>query len=101
MNYSNFNGEVIKNYSSGSYFKGKLKRSFYALESLFLESDFGFKPKHEKLIVNIYSSSFKDFKLKKTFKSFYIENPKLNITRLNFIRVRAHNGIRLRKQRRK
>jgi ribosomal protein S11 len=99
INYSNFEGKVIKSFSSGCYFKGSLKRSFYAMESLLLESNFGFKYKENKFIINIISS-FKDFKIKKNLKNFLIEHEKLQILKLNYIRVRAHNGVRGRKKRR-
>lgn len=48
INYSTYEGQVVKSFSSGSYHKGRLKRSYYGLESLLLKSPFNFKIKKKK-----------------------------------------------------
>ena len=100
INYSNFEGKVIKSLSCGGKFNGSLKRSYYAVESLLLNSNFDLKPQKNRFILNIISS-YKDFKIKKNLKNFLIDNDELKIIKLHIQRIRAHNGVRMRKKPRK
>jgi ribosomal protein S11 len=100
MNYSDIKGNIIKSFSSGFYFNGTLKRSFYAMESLLMKSNIGMEYTNKKYIINI-CSSFKDFKIKRNLKTFLLKKKNINIIIINYIRIRAHNGVRARKQRRK
>jgi hypothetical protein len=102
FNYSNIKGDVIKNYSCGLYFKGSLKRSYYAINALLFKSNFinDYNLKNKKFLINIWSR-YKDLKLKRNIKDFIIEKTNYNIILVNYVRLIAHNGVRSRKQRRK
>jgi hypothetical protein len=38
MNYSHFNGDVIKHFSGGMHYKGSLKKSYYAINAVMFDS---------------------------------------------------------------
>jgi hypothetical protein len=38
LNYSHYNGDVIKHFSGGMYYKGSLKKSYYAINAVMFQS---------------------------------------------------------------
>jgi hypothetical protein len=55
FNYSKMNGDVLKNFSCGIYYKGSLKRSYYAINSLLFKSNLNndYIVKNKKFFINI------------------------------------------------
>ena len=102
LNYSHYNGDIIKHFSGGMYYKGSLKKSYYAINAIIFRSMLPTKYLYLKKDYIIYIwSRFKDYKLKKNLRDFIKEKKKYNIVLLNYIKVRCHNGIRSRKATRK
>jgi hypothetical protein len=84
------------------YYKGSLKKSYYAINDIMFKSILPNKYLYLKKEYIIYIwSRFKDYKLKKNLKDFIKERKDTNIVLINYIKVRCHNGIRSRKATRK
>lgn len=111
LNFSNFLGNVLLSFSGGMFLKGPLKKSYYAISAMLIQSslkqyknklNLSVGEKINKYIINIWSR-FRDFKLKKNFFNFIKKNKKnfKKILILNLFKLRAHNGVRLKKLPRK
>lgn len=114
LNFSNiFSNEVYTNYSCGHYYKRSLRRTYYAVESLLMESSILEKKFFNKFWINnkkkkriwlflmikgdYFSKGFKK-NIKKFIwkKKFFFQ-----LRKIKNIQFKAHNGIRQRSKRRK
>ena len=101
LNFSHFNGNIIKNYSCGHYYKKSLKRTYFALNAVMLQSNIDTKYIYFKkwFIFNIVYK-FYSRKILRNLRELFLITP-YRLKFINFIKAKAHNGIRKRKQRRK
>lgn len=101
LNFSHINGNVIKNFSCGFYYKKSLKKTYFALNSLIVASKIDFKYLYMKkwFILNIIYKYYTR-KILRNLKELFETTP-YNLKFINFIKSKAHNGIRKKKRRRK
>ena len=105
LNFSTFNGNIIKNFSCGQYYKKSLKKSDFALNAI-IRKPFKTYIKYNFLkklyIINIIYTYYNK-NIMSNLEDTLLHN-KLSfsfITMVNFRKINAHNGIRKRKVRRK
>jgi hypothetical protein len=107
LNFSNFkNGEVLYKSSCGSFLKKKsLRKSFFGAETLFKNFKMPLNYVNLKLFFILNIRAFFSFKgFKRILKNYFYNNNKIknfNIIKINKLSLKAHNGIRKKKKRRK
>jgi hypothetical protein len=107
LNFSNFlNGGILYKGSCGSFLKKKsLRKSFFGAETLFKNFKLPLKYVNLKLFFFLNIRAFFSFKgFKRVLKNYFYINSKMknfNIIKINKLSLKAHNGIRKKKKRRK
>ena len=105
LNFSNFlDGSILYKASCGIFLKKKsLRKTFYGVELLFKNFKLPIIFSNVKLFFFLNIRAFFSFKgFKRILKNFLkINNQNLNIIKINKLCLKAHNGIRARKKKRK
>lgn len=107
LNFSNFiNGDILYKSSCGSFLKKKsLRKTFFGVETLFKNFKLPLKFINLKIFFIFNIRAFFSFKgFKRILKNYFFinkNNKKYNILKINKLSLKAHNGIRKRKKRRK
>ena len=105
LNFSNFlNGSILYKASCGVFLKKKsLRKTFYGVEMLFKNFKLPLKFSNIKLFFFLNVRAFFSFKgFKRILKNFLkVNNNNLNILKINKLSLKAHNGIRKKKKKRK
>lgn len=107
LNFSNFlNGGILNKASCGCFLKKRSwRKTFFGVETLFKNFKLPLIYTNLKLFFFINIRAFFSFKgFKRILKNFFHINNKIknfNIIKMNKFSLKAHNGVRKRKKRRK
>lgn len=105
LNFSNFlNGSIFYKVSCGSFLKKRsLRKTFYGVEFLFKNFKLPLKYSNIKNFFFLNIRAFFSFRgFKRILKNYLnVFNNNLNILKINKLSLKAHNGIRKRKKKRK
>ena len=103
LNFSNFfGGDILYKVSCGSFLKKRsLRKTFYGVEMLFKSFKLPLKFSNIKSFFFLNIRAFFSFKGFKRILKNYLKMDTLNIVKINKLSLKAHNGIRKRKKKRK
>lgn len=105
LNFSNFlNGSIFYKVSCGTFLKKRsLRKTFYGVETLFKNFKLPLAFFNIKLFFFLNIRAFFSFRGFKRILKNYLNslNEKFNILKINKLSLKAHNGIRKRKSKRK